>query len=79
MSATTLRMIATSYFAPPGFNSVPVRTAAPQRSLWLRLVDAVREAREQRIENEIARFIQRNGGALTDKLDREISRRYGSF
>ncbi len=79
MSATTLRMIAASYFAPPGFDAVPAPASAPRRTFWLRVVDALWEARVRQAENEIARYIQRNGGALSDSLDREISRRFGAF
>jgi hypothetical protein len=30
-----------------------------------------------RAEAEVARFIDRNGGRITDDLEREISRRFG--
>ena len=34
-------------------------------------------AQNRRAEKTVAKFIARNGGELTDDLEREISRRYG--
>lgn len=32
-----------------------------------------------RAENDVAAFIQANGGVMTDQIEREISRRYGGM
>lgn len=34
-------------------------------------------ARGRQLDNEVGKFIQANGGSLTDELEREISRRFG--
>jgi hypothetical protein len=49
-----------------------------QRGLWSIVKDAVTDSRRRSAECEVARFIERNGGVLTDSLEREISRRFGS-
>ena len=53
--------------------SAPVR-ALPRRSLLLRLLDAVMAANQRRAEREIAAYIQRHGGALSDRIERGIER-----
>lgn len=46
-------------------------------SLLSRFVASLRASRERAASQEIARYIELNGGELTDALEREISRRYG--
>jgi hypothetical protein len=45
--------------------------------MFQRFVTALRGARRRAAEREVERFIRRNGGRLTDELEREISRRFG--
>jgi hypothetical protein len=43
-----------------------------------RLGGAIAASRRAQAEREIARFIESQGGRLTDEVEREISRRFGS-
>lgn len=59
--------------------SRPVSTpaATPARpSLLTRFFRALQESRMRQAEREIALYIQRNGGKLTDTTEREIERRF---
>lgn len=47
------------------------------RNLWKRIADSVYTAQRRRTEAEIARFIERNGGVITDDVERQISQRFG--
>ena len=49
----------------------------PRPQFFSRLMQAVVASRRARAEAEVGRFIERNGGQLTDHLEREISRRFG--
>ena len=64
---------------PPGFvATLPSRGAAPaRRPLLLRIVDAIGESNRRKADREIARFIARNGGCLTDTVERRIGASYG--
>lgn len=44
-----------------------------RKSLWTRLVDAIFTSREKQAEDEIARYLARSGGTLTDSIEREIT------
>ncbi len=46
----------------------------PRRGLFLRFIDAFAEANQRKAEREVAEYIRRNGGALTDDLERSIER-----
>jgi hypothetical protein len=49
--------------------------AKPARKpLWRAVVDSIAASRERRAEREIAAFIERHGGQLTDDMEREIMR-----
>lgn len=50
---------------------------AALHTLLERLDGYWRSSREARNDSAVERFIQENGGALTDDLEREISRRFG--
>lgn len=51
---------------------------APSKlSFWRRIVQSVNLSRQRAAEHEIGRFIEMNGGELTDDLERQISRRFG--
>jgi hypothetical protein len=53
------------------------RTATPGRpSFFKRFFRALHEARLRQAEREIALYIQRSGGKLTDSIEREIERRF---
>ncbi len=56
-----------------GLSSAPVGTAS-RRPLLLRFLDAVKESNQRRAEREIAAYIQRHGGALSDRVERGIER-----
>ncbi len=45
-------------------------------SLWSRLAKAVSTARMRAADREIARFIELNGGRITDSIERKIERRF---
>ncbi len=48
-------------------------------SVLTRLMAALTMARHRSNERDIARFIAARGGALTDDMERELSRRFGSI
>lgn len=48
------------------------------RNLFVRALEALADARRRQAEREIGRYIEENGGRMTDDLERRISRRYGS-
>jgi len=54
----------------------PTRSIAAGRSGILRRVfDAIQKSRQRRADLEIARYIARSGGRLTDSMERELMRR----
>ena len=46
-----------------------------RRSFWRGLFEAILASRQRRAEREIAAYLRRNGGVLTDETEREIMRR----
>jgi hypothetical protein len=69
--------------ASPGTFFVPERRhfegSVPRvPSLLHRLGRAVLEARRKRAEATVGRYIERQGGRLTDDLERQIERRFGA-
>ncbi len=48
-----------------------------KRNLFLRIADAIGESNRRKAEREIARFIEWNGGRLTDRLERDLVQRFG--
>jgi hypothetical protein len=48
---------------------------SPAAGVLRRLFDAVVEARQKRADREIAGFIARRGGRITDDLEREMTQR----
>lgn len=48
---------------------------AARPSLLRRVVNAFMSARQRRLEREIAEFLSRSGGRLTDNLEREMMQR----
>ncbi|HEX2552680.1 MAG TPA: hypothetical protein VHL98_03200 [Microvirga sp.] len=71
MTTATLSRTGALPFARP--SSSPARSA-PRRSLLRRLLDAVMDANRRRAEREIAAYIRRNGGAISDQVERGIER-----
>jgi hypothetical protein len=45
----------------------------PKRSLWRRIAEAFYASRQKQAEDEIARYLARSGGTLTDSLERDIA------
>jgi hypothetical protein len=78
MTTRLSRTRAVAYSIPFDFNTLAAQSPVPWRSLIARAVDALGKANERRAASEVARFIERNGGGLTDDLEREISQRFGS-
>lgn len=52
------------------------RDAASKPSLLARFFAALMESRHRQAEREIARYIELNGGKLTDQLEFDIEQRY---
>ena len=49
---------------------------APRRGFWRRLYDAIMESHQRDFERQIARYMARSGGRLTDSMERELSERF---
>jgi hypothetical protein len=82
MTMSLFRTLAVAYTVPFDFHAVVAKGLSPGLSpghgLLARAIDALREANQRKAACEVARFIERNGGQLTDDLEREISQRFGS-
>jgi hypothetical protein len=50
--------------------------ARSSRPLLLRIIDAVADSNRRKADREIQRYIERNGGRLTDNLERDIERSF---
>ena len=74
MTSATLSRSA-SFPASRPDSAAPARTA-PRRNILLRLLDAIAESNRRKAERQIAEYIRRNGGALTDTLERGIERTF---
>jgi hypothetical protein len=63
----------------------PVESPAPSehialpslRLLWKQIAARFQAAQRRREEADIARFIERNGGVITDDIERRIGRHFG--
>ena len=65
-----------SHALSPSGTTTP-RTATPARpSFFTRFFRALHEARLRQAEREIALYLGRTGGRLTDSVEREIERRF---
>lgn len=51
-------------------------TARAKRGLWARFLAAMMESRQRQADREIAIYLHRTGGRLTDTVEREIERRF---
>jgi len=47
------------------------------RHIWKRMAAPFQSAQRRREEAEIAHYIERNGGTLTDEIERQIGRHFG--
>jgi hypothetical protein len=72
MATTTSPLIPSSTSA-----SASHKDASP--GLWQRFENFLRSVQMTEQETEVERFINARGGALTDDLEREISRRFGNM
>jgi hypothetical protein len=75
MATSYVHPASASFFETDRARALP---AAGRRGLLGRLWDAVVTSQRLRAEREVARYIDLNGGKLTDELEREISRRFGT-
>ena len=66
---------AATFNAGTHIEDAPSRVKSP--SIFARFFNSIKQSREQAASREIAKFIEMNGGQLTDTIEREISRRYG--
>jgi hypothetical protein len=64
-----------SFFLPD--SRARENSVSRQPGLLRRLGDAVIESRRKRAEAVIGRYIERQGGRLTDDMERQIERRFG--
>lgn len=69
--------MANSALALDAILSAPARSSRP--SIARILFERFKTARRAEAEQVVARYIQLNGGRLTDDLEREISRKFGDF
>ena len=52
------------------------RTAVAKRGgIWRRIFDAISESRRRHADREVAAFIERSGGRMTDNIEFQISQR----
>lgn len=51
-------------------------TAAARPSLLTRFIRAMQASRQRQADREIAAYLRRTGGKLTDTAEREIERRF---
>jgi hypothetical protein len=49
---------------------------APKPGLWRRFYNAVIEARQKRANQELAQFLVRSGGRLTDDVERQMTQHF---
>ena len=57
-------------------HAIPKVAPRAQRSIFLRLLDAIERANKARAEREIARYFATYGGKFTDEIERDIERRF---
>lgn len=64
---------------PLGFQiiAIPAATSpAPKHNLLRRLFDTLFEARQNRAQRTVDEYVARQGGRLTDSMEREIGERF---
>jgi hypothetical protein len=75
MASSVPSLVSASFSSPAGQSPWSALLADGVRRLVSKAGLLLRPDRQ---ECEVARFIDRNGGRLTDSLEREIGRRFGS-
>jgi hypothetical protein len=60
-----------TYYAPAARN-------AARRGILRRVFDAMFETRQRKAERDIAAYLARSGGKLTDSIERELMDRYSN-
>ena len=60
-----------------GVGAANATEANPKRSVFRRFLAVLMESRQRAAEREIEAYVARNGGVLTDDLERSISRNFG--
>ena len=66
---STLTTTTSDAFLPASAEAKPAR-----KPFWRAVLDSIAASRERRAEREIAAYIERHGGHLTDEVEREIMR-----
>ncbi len=66
------------YTASLGSHQRPQWLKAPAQQALRKVLEVLLSSRQRDPDCEVARFIRRNGGQITDEIEREISRRFGS-
>jgi hypothetical protein len=61
-------------YNPPQRNAI-AKTVGILRRIFGAILDAMHESRRRQAEREIANFVARQGGRMTDDLEREMTRR----
>ena len=61
-------------YSLPKRNAI-VRTVGILQRFFVGILDAMHESRRRQAEREIANFVARRGGRMTDGLEREMARR----
>ena len=56
-------------------SATPARPVARRRGVLARIFDAVFESRMKHAERDIARYLERTGGRMTDDLERRMTQR----
>jgi hypothetical protein len=62
-------------FVPFRSHSTVSRVAEPRPGILRRIFDAFFESRRRQAEREIARYLERTGGRLTDDVELQMTRR----
>jgi hypothetical protein len=65
-------------YATDHFSFTRFVPAAPHRGILRRMVDGMLATRQRRAEQDIAAYISRSGGRLTDGIERELMDRYSN-
>lgn len=64
-----------AHFEAPAASPRPA--FSPLRQFIASIADAISAANQRRAHREIGRFVARNGGLLTDDVERQIGNRFG--
>ena len=67
-------MAFSSHALAPSDTSLEIKTRNARPSFFARFLAAMMASRQRQAEREIASYLERNGGKLTDTAEREIER-----